>query len=73
MKKEKSISKLLLFKKKGISELNDNQLFQIKGADLGDAVKSAVVSFTNNTFDTNVAVSAAIASFYKTLQLWLMS
>jgi hypothetical protein len=29
-----------------------------------------VVSFTNNTFDTNVAVSAAIASFYKTLQLW---
>lgn len=69
MKKEKRISKLLLFEKKSITELNDNQLIRIKGADLGDAVKSAVVSFTNNTFDTNVAVSAAIVSFYKTLQL----
>ncbi|MFC4816582.1 MULTISPECIES: class I lanthipeptide [unclassified Flavobacterium] len=69
MKKQSENNKLL-FEKTSIIELNDNQLMSIHGADLGDAIQSAVVSFVQNLpAGTNAAVVSAAVNFAQTLQM----
>lgn len=67
MKKSSNKSKLN-FNCATIIELNDSQLKQIYGADLVEAVKSAVVSFTQNTNNTNFAIVQAAVNFTQTIQ-----
>ncbi|HKX86618.1 MAG TPA: class I lanthipeptide [Flavobacterium sp.] len=69
MKKQSENNKLL-FERTAIVELNDDQLMTVHGADLGDAIQSAVVSFVQNLpAGTNAAVASAVMNFAQTLQM----